>query len=245
MQKHSSVYCQGRLQKQQHLPHPPCMQAYTWPYLLQNSSQFTPSNHTCFDACSFRLQQALPSALITIYADKFGSDLTSHGAAGVWQPYKLSETPEVLTHRWAGYCYSRQQKAAADTLNSSNCSNSRGVAAFQALRDTRSAHTQVIRTAAAVAAVIKTCNGSSGVGSSSSSSSSSSRDARSTHTRVGWLQLQQQQQQQQHLHRHRLEQQGCGSPKSSQRRQKCLHTSGAGLEAAAAAAAAVGSRQHW
>jgi D-amino-acid oxidase len=46
-----------------------------------------------------RLHQALPSARITIYADKFGSDLTSHGAAGVWQPYKLSETPEVLTHR--------------------------------------------------------------------------------------------------------------------------------------------------
>jgi D-amino-acid oxidase len=46
-----------------------------------------------------RLQQALPSARITIYADKFGSDLASHGAAGVWQPYKLSETPELLTHR--------------------------------------------------------------------------------------------------------------------------------------------------
>ncbi|WIA40322.1 hypothetical protein OEZ86_013690 [Tetradesmus obliquus] len=51
-------------------------------------------------ATALRLQQALPSARLTIYADKFGSDLTSHGAAGVWQPYKLSETPEVLTHRW-------------------------------------------------------------------------------------------------------------------------------------------------
>ncbi|KAF6258279.1 hypothetical protein COO60DRAFT_1139840 [Scenedesmus sp. NREL 46B-D3] len=51
-------------------------------------------------ATALRLQQALPAARITVYADKFGSDLTSHGAAGVWQPYKLSETPEVLTHRW-------------------------------------------------------------------------------------------------------------------------------------------------
>eukprot|EP00775_Hariotina_reticulata_P012186 gene12186-12323_t len=46
------------------------------------------------------LLHALPKAHITIYAEKFGSDLTSHGAAGVWQPYKLSETPEVLTYRW-------------------------------------------------------------------------------------------------------------------------------------------------
>jgi hypothetical protein len=46
-----------------------------------------------------RLLQAVPEAQITIYASKFGSDVTTHGAAGVWMPYKLSETPEVLTDR--------------------------------------------------------------------------------------------------------------------------------------------------
>jgi hypothetical protein len=52
-----------------------------------------------FYAC--RLLQAVPEAQITIYASKFGSDVTTHGAAGVWMPYKLSETPEVLTDRCA------------------------------------------------------------------------------------------------------------------------------------------------
>jgi D-amino-acid oxidase len=51
----------------------------------------------CVFVC--RLQQALPGANITIYADRFGSDVTTHGAAGVWMPYKLSETPEALTDR--------------------------------------------------------------------------------------------------------------------------------------------------
>jgi hypothetical protein len=51
----------------------------------------------CVAVC--RLQQALPGAHITIYADRFGSDVTTHGAAGVWMPYKLSETPEALTDR--------------------------------------------------------------------------------------------------------------------------------------------------
>lgn len=46
-----------------------------------------------------RLLEARPDVQLTIFADQFGSDLTSAGAAGVWQPYKLSETPEVLTER--------------------------------------------------------------------------------------------------------------------------------------------------
>jgi hypothetical protein len=49
-----------------------------------------------------RLLQAVPEAQITIYASKFQSDVTTNGAAGVWMPYKLSETPEVLTDRCGG-----------------------------------------------------------------------------------------------------------------------------------------------
>jgi D-amino-acid oxidase len=49
-----------------------------------------------------RLLQAVPEAQIAIYASKFQSDVTTNGAAGVWMPYKLSETPEVLTDRYGG-----------------------------------------------------------------------------------------------------------------------------------------------
>lgn len=48
-----------------------------------------------------RLTRAIPDAQVTMYAGRFASDVTSHNAAGVWEPYKLSETPEMLTYRQA------------------------------------------------------------------------------------------------------------------------------------------------
>eukprot|EP00878_Enallax_costatus_P022675 GHUV01024075.1.p1 GENE.GHUV01024075.1~~GHUV01024075.1.p1 ORF type:complete len:318 (+),score=45.32 GHUV01024075.1:409-1362(+) len=50
---------------------------------------------------ALRVTQEIPGAQVTIYADKFASDLASYNAAGVWEPYKLSETPEVVTYRWS------------------------------------------------------------------------------------------------------------------------------------------------
>ena len=49
---------------------------------------------------ALRLVERFPKADITIFAEKFGGDTTTAGAAGVWQPYKLSETPEDLVNRW-------------------------------------------------------------------------------------------------------------------------------------------------
>ncbi|MEW5320000.1 MAG: hypothetical protein WDW38_011105 [Sanguina aurantia] len=37
---------------------------------------------------------------LTVVADRFGKDTTTHGAAGVWGPYKLSSTPDALVHAW-------------------------------------------------------------------------------------------------------------------------------------------------
>jgi hypothetical protein len=48
---------------------------------------------------ALRLLQRFPEAHLTVYADKFGRDTTTAGAAGVWQPYKLSETPTELVYR--------------------------------------------------------------------------------------------------------------------------------------------------
>jgi hypothetical protein len=45
----------------------------------------------------------LPSAchaLTKVYAEAFGTDITSAGAAGYWEPYKLSDTPQVAIHNW-------------------------------------------------------------------------------------------------------------------------------------------------
>jgi FAD dependent oxidoreductase len=48
------------------------------------------------------LLDVLPGCDITLLAEQWGSDLTSAGAAGIWMPYKLSETPEDLSLRWSG-----------------------------------------------------------------------------------------------------------------------------------------------
>ncbi len=46
-----------------------------------------------------RLLEAMPGLDVTLVAEKFMGDTTSNGAAGVWQPYKLSDTPPELVHR--------------------------------------------------------------------------------------------------------------------------------------------------
>ncbi len=47
---------------------------------------------------ALRLQQEA-GARVTVVAERFGGDTTTAGAAGVWQPYKVSDTPEALTNR--------------------------------------------------------------------------------------------------------------------------------------------------
>jgi len=50
---------------------------------------------------ALRILQNVPTSKVTVVAEKFGSDTTSHGAAGVWGPYKMSNTDESLTNRLA------------------------------------------------------------------------------------------------------------------------------------------------
>lgn len=49
---------------------------------------------------ALRLCEELPKADITVIAENFDHDTTSAGAAGLWEPYKLSETPPELIRRW-------------------------------------------------------------------------------------------------------------------------------------------------
>lgn len=49
---------------------------------------------------AIRLLQILPSATVTLLAERFGSETTTAGAAGLWEPYKLSDTPADLIKRW-------------------------------------------------------------------------------------------------------------------------------------------------
>ncbi len=49
---------------------------------------------------------------VTILADAFEGDTTSAGAAGLWGPYKLSDTPEHLVNAWGGQTYEHLMQLA-------------------------------------------------------------------------------------------------------------------------------------
>lgn len=49
---------------------------------------------------------------VTILADAFEGDTTSAGAAGLWGPYKLSDTPEHLVNAWGGQTYDHLMQLA-------------------------------------------------------------------------------------------------------------------------------------
>lgn len=56
-----------------------------------------------------RLAEELPSASVTVIAQSFGKDTTSAGAAGLWEPYKLSDTPPELINKWGKETYEHLQ----------------------------------------------------------------------------------------------------------------------------------------
>ncbi|KIZ06364.1 D-aspartate oxidase [Monoraphidium neglectum] len=49
---------------------------------------------------ALRLLQEIPGCCVQVYAEAWGTDLVSAGAAGFWEPYKLSETPDESVYRW-------------------------------------------------------------------------------------------------------------------------------------------------
>ncbi|GLC46523.1 hypothetical protein PLESTF_000956400 [Pleodorina starrii] len=50
-------------------------------------------------------KQPLRPVEVTVLASGFGSETTTAGAAGLWGPYKLSDTPEPLISRWGAETY--------------------------------------------------------------------------------------------------------------------------------------------
>ena len=49
---------------------------------------------------ALRIAQEIPGTKVTVYANDFDEETTTSGAAGLWEPYKLSDTPAHLIQRW-------------------------------------------------------------------------------------------------------------------------------------------------
>ena len=61
-----------------------------------------------------RICEEVPQADVTIIAENFEQDTTSAGAAGLWEPYKLRDTPPELLTRWGKDTFDHLQ---VDTLS--------------------------------------------------------------------------------------------------------------------------------
>lgn len=54
---------------------------------------------------AYRILEKQPNSRISIVAERYGHDTTTSGAAGVWGPYKMMETPTELVDRLAMSSY--------------------------------------------------------------------------------------------------------------------------------------------
>ncbi|KAF5826941.1 hypothetical protein DUNSADRAFT_1707 [Dunaliella salina] len=59
---------------------------------------------------ALRILQEVPNLKLTVVADKLAALTTSHGAAGLWGPYKLSDTPEDQIMRWSAETHRHLQE---------------------------------------------------------------------------------------------------------------------------------------
>ncbi|KAK9806988.1 hypothetical protein WJX72_009635 [[Myrmecia] bisecta] len=59
---------------------------------------------------ALRLCQEVPGIDVTVIAEHFGSATTSDGAGGLWEPYKLGDTPGELINRWGGETFQHLQE---------------------------------------------------------------------------------------------------------------------------------------
>lgn len=57
-------------------------------------------------------RQELRGAAVTVVADQFGRATTSDGSGGLWEPYKLGDTPPELVNRWGAETYEHLQARA-------------------------------------------------------------------------------------------------------------------------------------
>ena len=53
---------------------------------------------------------------VTLVADSFGRGTTSDGSGGLWEPYKLGDTPAQLINKWGAETYEYLQVATHPTL---------------------------------------------------------------------------------------------------------------------------------
>ena len=66
----------------------------------------------------------IPGAQVTVFADRFSSDTTTAGAAGLWGPYKLGSTPEEQV---CSVMQEERQRRRYDLHAISLCSGTHGV----------------------------------------------------------------------------------------------------------------------
>ena len=54
---------------------------------------------------ALRIRQSQPGVEVCVLASSFDVDTTSDGAAGLWEPYKLGDTPIDRINGWAAETY--------------------------------------------------------------------------------------------------------------------------------------------
>ena len=65
---------------------------------------------------ALRIRHLLPGADVCVLASSFDVDTTSDGAAGLWEPYKLGDTPEERVNSWAAETYNLFQVRQGDRV---------------------------------------------------------------------------------------------------------------------------------
>ncbi|KAK9834994.1 hypothetical protein WJX81_002770 [Elliptochloris bilobata] len=56
-------------------------------------------------SAALRISTEVRGVAVTLVADKFGRGTTSDGSGGLWEPYKLGDTPAELVNKWGAETY--------------------------------------------------------------------------------------------------------------------------------------------
>ena len=58
---------------------------------------------------------------VTLLADSFGRGTTSDGSGGLWEPYKLGDTPAQLINKWGAETYEYLQVGGLGRIHAWPC----------------------------------------------------------------------------------------------------------------------------
>ena len=64
-------------------------------------------------------KQEVGGVAVTLVADSFGRGTTSDGSGGLWEPYKLGDTPAQLINKWGAETYDYLQVGGPRCLHAS------------------------------------------------------------------------------------------------------------------------------